>query len=152
MQRIREGLVLSEGFKVISKLAVWVHSYEDKARPVKTPKGKQHIMTDLQKFAEFLLVKYGRNQQVVEFDILIQETRDRINLRSKSAKERKHLYNYAEGNSLPTREELSGVREKINNYLETELEKQSIEAMQFRKIQHNIITLLCMRTLALSTK
>ena len=66
-----------------SKVAVWVHSYEDKARPVKTAKAKQNIMTDLQKFAEFLPVKYGRNQQVVEFDILIQKIRDRRNLLQK---------------------------------------------------------------------
>ena len=40
-------------------------------------------MTDLQKFAEFLFVKYGRNQQVVEFDILLQEIRDHRNLLQK---------------------------------------------------------------------
>ena len=61
----------------MSKIAVWVNSYESIARPVKTAKAKQNLLTDLQKFAEFLLVKYGRKQQVVEFDILLQEIRDR---------------------------------------------------------------------------
>ena len=148
LPRIRECLVLSKGFKDMSKIAVWVHSYESIARPVKTAKAKQNLMSDLQKFAEFLLVKYGRKQQVVEFDILLQEIRDRKNLLNKSAKGRKHLYNYAEGNSLPTMKELSALRENVTHYLETELEEQNIDAVQFRKIQHNIRALLCMRTSA----
>ena len=56
LQLIRECLVLSEGFKDMSKIAVWVNSYESIARPVKTAKAKQNLLTELQKFAEFLLV------------------------------------------------------------------------------------------------
>ena len=44
--------------------------------------------------------------------------------------------------------ELSAVRENVTQYLQTELEAQNIDTVQYKTIQHNLIALLCMRTLA----